>query len=412
MSLAERRWLRLLTLCALFFAQGIPWGFFAITLPAYLAEHGIEEAVLGTVFAMSYWPFVFKWLAGPLVDAFTIPRFGRRRPWIVFAQGMMAVTMLGLVLVGEPAESIGLLILLILVHTVFNAIQNVATDALAIDLLDPRERGRANGFMYGSKYAGGLVGGAAMSTVIQHAGFEIAILIQVGLLVAILLLPLLVPERTGAPPPHPTLSELWPALAQVYRLSSPWLAAAAMLLLLIMSGMLNVVAPVLFTQHLGWKLEEYGWITGGFGLFVGFVGSMTAGFFADHIGHRRLAGIASFVLAGGWLAFGLGQAWWTYRPFVYALAILEPFAQSIMIVSLWSVCMSVSLKRTAATQFAAYTSLTSLSTILGSWVLGAHVRAWWDYSTIYVVAAIVQAAIVLVLPFIDPQQVRRALPSE
>ena len=412
MSLAERRWLRLLTLCALFFAQGIPWGFFALTLPAYLAERGVVEAALGSLFAMSYWPFVFKWLAGPLVDAFTIPRFGRRRPWILFAQGMMALTMLGLLLVREPATSIDLLILLVLVHTIFNAIQNVATDALAIDLLDPAERGRANGFMYGSKYAGGLVGGAAMSAVIEHAGFDVAVLIQTGLLVVILLLPLLVRERTGAPPPHPKLSELWPLLGKVYRLRSPWFAAVAMLLLLIMSGVLNVVAPVLFMQHLHWTLEDYGFLTGGFGLLVGFVGSMTAGFFADHIGHRRLAGLASLVLAGGWLAFGLGQTWWTYRPFVYALAILEPFAQSIMIVSLWSVCMSVSLKRTAATQFAAYTSLTSLSTIIGARLLGAHVSAWWSYSTIYLVAAAVQAAIVLVLPLIDPQQVRRELGAE
>ena len=38
MSLAERRWLRLFTLCALYVAQGIPWGFMATTLPAYLTR--------------------------------------------------------------------------------------------------------------------------------------------------------------------------------------------------------------------------------------------------------------------------------------------------------------------------------------------------------------------------------------
>ena len=412
MSLAERRWLRLFTLSALFFAQGIPWGFLAITLPAYLADHGLEEAALGSVIAMSYWPYVFKWAAGPLVDAFTIPRFGRRRPWILFSQAMMAVTAGGLIAVRDPATGTALLLVLILTHTIFNAIQNVATDALAIDLLDPGERGRANGFMYGSKYAGGIVGGAGMGIVIAHLGFAAAIAIQVAVLGAILALPLLVPERTGPPPPRPALGKVFASLGRVYRLRSPWLAVAIMLVMNIAGGVLNVVAPVLLVKHLDWKLEEYAWIAGGFGLAAGCVGSMLAGLIADHIGHRRLAAIASLVLAAGWITFALGDAYWQNRPFVYTLALVEPFAQSIMIVSLWSVCMSVSLKRTAATQFAAYTSLQSLSTIIGTRLVAAHARAWWDYQTIYLACAVFQAAIIVILPFIDPRQVSRELASD
>ena len=44
--------------------------------------------------------------------------------------------------------------------------QDVAVDGLAIDLLDERERGRANGLMYASKYGGGAIGGAGMSAVL------------------------------------------------------------------------------------------------------------------------------------------------------------------------------------------------------------------------------------------------------
>ena len=76
MSLAERRWLRLFTLCVLYVAQGIPWGFMATTLPAYLAKHGVKD--IGAVMAMTTLPYSFKWIWGPIIDAFTIPRFGRR----------------------------------------------------------------------------------------------------------------------------------------------------------------------------------------------------------------------------------------------------------------------------------------------------------------------------------------------
>lgn len=411
MNLAERRGLRLFTLCALFYAQGIPWGFMAITLPAYLAKGGLSEAALGTVYAMSYWPFVFKFLGGPLIDTFTIPRLGRRRPWIIGAQGMMAVTIGGLLLVRDVQADYGLLVVVILTHTVFNALQNVAVDALAIDLLDPDERGRANGFMYGSKYAGGLVGGLGMGFVLGHWGFNAAVVIQIVVLSAILVLPLIVRERAGHAPERPEPKQVARALGRVFRLRSPILAAVMMLVQSIASGVLAAVAPVLFMKHLGWTPQAYSELTGGPGLLVGFIGSMTAGAIADKVGHRRLAALASVVLAAGWLTFALGQAWWMDHRFIWGLAIIEPLAQSMMIVASWSVCMSVSLKQTAATQFAAYTSLTSGSIIIGSQLLVGPATTWWTYQGIYAVAAVFQIATIALLPFIDPEQVRRELPA-
>src|SRR5262245_18114213 len=99
---------------------------------------------------MSYWPFAFKWLCGPLIDSVSIPRLGRRRPWILFALTMMAVTLGAALWVSDPAREIDLLVSIELAHTIVNAMQNVAVDALAIDLLPENERGRANGLMYGS----------------------------------------------------------------------------------------------------------------------------------------------------------------------------------------------------------------------------------------------------------------------
>jgi PAT family beta-lactamase induction signal transducer AmpG len=352
---------------------------------------------------------VFKWLAGPLIDAVTIPRFGRRRPWIVFAQAMMAVTLAALVIVRDPADASTLLLALVLLHTVFNAIQNVAVDGLAIDLIDPEERGRVNGFMYGSKWAGGIVGGAGMAAVTAHFGFDAAIAMQVVLLVAILMLPLLVHERSGPPPPRPEPREMWRAFARIYRLRSPWLALLSMLLASIAGGVLSVAAPRLFEKQLGWTAEEYAVLGGGIGLFIGFVGSITGGMLADIIGHRLLAAIASLVMALGWIVFALGEPWWNHRVFIYAIGIGEPFTNAILIVSLWSVCMSVSLKRTAATQFAAYTSLTSLSVIIGTQLLAGRLMEHWSYQHIYIAAGLFQGATVVILPFIDPGQVRREL---
>ena len=181
MSLAERRWLRLFTLCTLYVAQGIPWGFMATTIPTYLGTHGLDPADIGKTLAMTTLPYAFKWVWGPIIDSFTIPRYGRRRPWIVFAQLMMALTVATMILIPDLTLDLKLLAWMILIHTVFNALQDVAVDGLAVDLLDEDERGKANGLMYACKYGGGAIGGVGMAKVIAWSSLDTALMLQTAI---------------------------------------------------------------------------------------------------------------------------------------------------------------------------------------------------------------------------------------
>jgi PAT family beta-lactamase induction signal transducer AmpG len=408
-SLAERRGQRLFVFSAMFFAQGIGWSFMAIEIPAYIGARGMTLAATGTVLAITVLPYAFKWVWGPLMDAFTIERFGRRRPWLIFSQAMMAVSAAALLAVDDFVGNFDLLLGAMLVHTIFNAMQNVAVDALALDLLPPAERGRANGIMYGSKYAGGLAGAAGMATLIEYVGMRGAIAAMVAVLAAITLVPLLVREHHEPPPPRRKLAEIIGSLGKVARLRSVQLAALLMLVHNIAGGMLAAVSPVLFTQQLRWEDTEYSQIAGGPGLVAGFVGSLLAGFLADKVGHKKLAAIAVAALGVLWLGFALGESMWTSRAFTYPLFVLEPFAQSTMIVALWSVCMDTTTKRTSTTQFALYTSLMNASTLIGTKLLAGHASAWWTYRGMYLVAAAVQVAALAIVPFIDPEQARREL---
>ena len=58
LNLADRPWIRLITLCSLYVAQGIPFGFVTITLTAYLANPalGLGEAEIGNMTAMALLP--------------------------------------------------------------------------------------------------------------------------------------------------------------------------------------------------------------------------------------------------------------------------------------------------------------------------------------------------------------------
>lgn len=408
MSLADRRWLRLFTLCALYCAQGIPWGFMVFALPAYFASRGLDTAAVGAAMAMTTLPYTFKFVWGPIVDAFTLRRFGRRRPWIVFAQGMMALTVGALIAIPDLTQDLDLLMWMVLIHTVFNALQDVAVDALAVDLLDEAERGRANGLMYASKYGGGVIGGAGMATVIGFAGLRAALLAQVVILLVIMLVPLLVREREGEPPPAVPLGRVMRSLARVFTLRSSISLAVLMAGATLATAIVGAGSTTLYTQRLGWKGEEYSQIAGGPLLLVGLGGSVVGGLLADRIGHRRLVAIASVTLALTWALFALAEPWWTSRAFIYAVMWIEPLCLAVMTMSLFALCMDVSWPRIAATQFTAYMALSNLGPTGGYRLAGRVVDAW-GYQGMFIAAAVIQLVITLPLLLIDPHQTRRVL---
>jgi len=407
-SLAERRWLRLFTLCTLYVAQGIPWGFMAITLPAYLASRGLDATATGAALAMTTLPYSFKWVWGPVIDAVTIPSLGRRRPWIVLAQGMMALTVGAMLLIPDLTANLDLLVWMIFLHTVFNSLQDVAVDALAVDLLDDNERGRANGLMYASKYGGGIVGAYGMGHVIEWFNLETALIVQAAILLAIMMVPLLVRERSGPPEPRAP-SGLLRSLGTAFTLRSTVLGGFLMLSYQIASGMLTAIAPVLFVQKLDWELEEYTSMTGGPGLLAGLLGAVAGGFLADLVGSRRLAALGCLALATLWCVFGLYESAWTDRAFVWALALSVPFCQAMVTVSLFALCMAISWPQIAGMQFTAYMALANFSTTLG-FKLAGPAEETFEYWGIYLVAAAIQLAVIAWLPFIDPKQTRRTLP--
>ncbi len=409
MSLAERRWLRLFTLCALYVAQGIPWGFTAITIPTYLAAKGLDAGTVGAALAMTTLPYTFKWIWGPVIDAFTLPRFGRRRPWIIFAQGMMALTILAMVLIPDLTAEVKILAWMILIHTVFNALQDVAVDALAVDLLDDSERGRANGFMYASKYLGGMIGGGGMSWLIARANLQTALIFQTVVLLAIMMVPLLVRETDRPLEVRPRAREVVRGLIEVFSVRSALVMALLMLTINLCLGVLTTNSFVLYTQDLGWGPEKYGFLVGVLGPIAGVGGSVLGGVLADFVGRKRLAAIASIGMAAGWLVFGKATSYWHTDAFIYPLAVFEVLCTGVMTASLFALCMDVSWPKIGASQFAAYMAFANFSFTIGAALagkLGKHL----DYATCYVAAAVVQVLVTGWLLALDPKQTAREMP--
>lgn len=459
----------MLTLCGLYVAQGVPWGFVTITFAAWLAEdsQGLTTAEIGPIMAVASLPWSFKFLWGPIMDRLTLKRFGKRRPWIIFAQAM-AILVLGSMaffddlpgMVWTDAQQTsfwkpiywlvpGPLAALILLANMFVSIQDVAVDALAVDLLEEKERGIANGLMYGSSYFGTALGGAGLGYVVSQFGIQAGILGQAVILAVIMVLPLLFRERplpgtadqvsaernlseeaTGesdnpysAPSPaaqplaavaagdEPGTTEkgsLVRDLLRAFSLRATILGVVVALGVKIGIGVLTTVFVDYLMKDGGWTQEQYSTVTGGYAVLLGLAGSAIGGLLADRLGAKPVIATTSIIVGLMWVIFGLTPNSLSNQSLVTALLISQEFTFAVLSVGLFSLFMAVSWPRVAATQFTTYMALMNGSTAIGSYLAGVIGESTSIYQVL-IIAGVLQIVMILPVLFIDPRQTRRVL---
>lgn len=184
-ALATRR-RRIATFFLLYVAEGIPLGFAGSLIATQMRRQGLETEAIGAFVAALYLPWAFKWAAGPLVDTLGWRRFGRRRSWIAGMQLGMIVTLLAAMQV-DFVHALGLFTALILAHNACAAVQDVAIDALAVQVLRADERGTASGFMFAGQGIGQAIGGPAMLLALSVISLQTAFAL-VALVMALILL--------------------------------------------------------------------------------------------------------------------------------------------------------------------------------------------------------------------------------
>ena len=188
---------RYVTGSMMYFAQGVPYGLMNIAIPAWLASQGIGAGQIASFLAVIALPWAFKLLSGPLMDHYEFLPMGRRRPWVLGAQLGLTLSFFSLVLVQDPAEQIGLLMLLGVLINIFAATQDVAVDGMSIDLTPVEEQGRLNGFMTFGKSMGWGLSSAASGILLVTWGLAVTALVAAAVASLILLAFIQVREREG-----------------------------------------------------------------------------------------------------------------------------------------------------------------------------------------------------------------------
>ena len=414
---------RVLTLCALYVAQGIPWGFMTVTFVTYLAAEGVGAKELALLLTLGTLPWSLKFLWGPIIDRFQYRPMGRRRPWILIAQSGMILVLTAMIFITSPESDIVVLASMFLVYNIFTSLQDVSTDALAVDVLKPHELERVNSYMFTSKIIGGMIGGAGLGTIISYTGISGALLLQIPILMVIMLVPLFMRERPGEklfpwsehdanqlPESQGSQQNFKEIIAKVkiaFSLRSTQLGII-LSLTLSLSYFLIPVLPELFIRELGWSEEKFNATKGGLILIITMLAYIVGGELGKKFGGKSViiySTIAGAIITTIW---GLTESMWNNGYYLVVIWSIHTFVFAMVSINIFSLMMRITWSEVGGTQFTGYMAMMNLSAIIGYQLTGP-LAGRFDYPTLFLIAAVLETFIILAALFIDPNETRRVL---
>jgi PAT family beta-lactamase induction signal transducer AmpG len=423
-ALATRR-RRIGTFFLLYVAEGIPLGFAGGLIATQMRRQGLDPALIGAFVGSLYLPWAFKWAFGPFVDLFGWQRFGHRRSWIAGTQIGMIVTLL-LAMQVDFVHALGVFTTLIIIHNLFAAAQDVAIDALALQVLQADERGTASGFMFAGQGIGQAIGGPGLLLALSVISLSTAFAVVAAMMAAILLLVCLaLREPPVAAPPWQaagttgSLRRIVRGLRDFTRAAAGAFAASRASLLGVLLALLPLGAYSLalsLGSNLAVELGLSDAQIGTLGLAASALsaaGCIVGGHLSDRFGRRSVLAVSIVLMALPTLALAwLMQSAGHVMPLDPAKAaaegpLLAGFVAISLVYSLVQGCsygastalyMDITTPAVAATQFTAYMALANLATSYTALWQGASISRF-GYPSTLLLDVLIGMAPLLLLPW-------------
>lgn len=400
-ALSESRRLRLAGFFLMYISQGVPIGLVLTAIPAWLAANGASAAQVGFFIGTAMLPWSLKLVNGLVMDRFCYSPMGRRRAWIIGSQTVMIAALLVTAILAPGSDDIMLLAGLAFAFNLCGAVNDVAVDGMAVDILPKDEREKANGFMAGGQIIGisgtAIMGGAALVA----GGVALAALLAAGVVAVLTITVTLLRERPGEkflPWTDGSASaeclarahtKFLPILGQVLRGLVQWRTAlflAGVGFITSSVGMVDVVAPVFSVSELGWSSEVFTNYSSISMMITTLAVIVVIGPLCSHFDNRILlvffAGLMLLPNLAAYLAptgtFG------TLAMQAYITLFWGAFAGVFVLVIAWS--MNLTNPVVAASQFALFMAIPNFVRSLGSGGHGQIVDNY-GYDAAFLVAA-------------------------
>jgi len=352
---------KLVLLGSLYLSQGLPFGFMTQAVPVLLRQEGVSLTRIGDT-SLLMLPWLLKFLWAPTVDRTGSTRFGRRRSWILPLQALTILT-LGALALANPENAIPVLLAATFVTALLASTQDIATDGLAVSILDDRERGLGNGVQVAGYRLGMVLGGGALLVVFARVGWVASFLGMAGLL---LLATVPIAAWTEQPSSHdgPEPS-VWSGL------SRPGMLGWCLLLVTYKLGEQlggAVTKPMLVDLQL--DLEAIGWL-GTADSGASLIGALFGGWLVGRIGRKPALVGFGLLQATGVAAWALPAMGWVGLAGIAGVKVYDGFVGSMATAALFTAMMDASRPGAGGTDYTLQASVVLVASFLGA-VLGGR----------------------------------------
>lgn len=400
---------RLGLLTALYFVQGMPFGFQATALPVYLRSHGVSVTAIGFLGLLSL-PWLLKVLWAPLVDRYGSRRIGRRKSWIVPLQAALALTATAASFVSIERD-LTLLLALVFLFNLFAATQDIAVDGLAVDTLRPEELGLGNAAQVVGYKLGMLTGGGLLVWASRSIGWSGLFLGMAALALGVMLITLLArePEAMSQAVSRVEIFD-WKSFARQARAALTLPGTGWLLLFIATYKLGEAMSDVLYKPFLvdaGIRPEQIGQWLGTWGMVASLLGSLAGGLLASRAPLLWALGVTATLRIGPLLG-----RWWLAEFGVT----LERFAgvtlaEELLGGALTTVVFALMMSKVDRTIGAShYTLLASVEVAgkmpagpIGGLLIGV---AHWSYAQAFLLGVVLSVAFLALIP---AQRERKAL---
>ena len=388
-------------LWALYFVQGLPFGFQATAVPVLLREQGASLVVVG-LSGMLALPWLLKPLWAPVVDRYHLAAVGRRKSWLLPTQALLAASMAVAAAVGDALTP---LLVLVLVMNVFAATLDIAVDGLAVDGLQARGLGHGNTAQVVGYKLGMLTGGGLLLWASGWIGLP-------GLFVAMATLVLVVLAVTALYRETPTAHEAdeSASLEDVLRtlrraLSTPgsWWLFAVVGTYKLGEAMADAMFKP-FVLDAGFAKEQVGLWVGTWGMVFSVAGSVLGGWLASRVDFVRAVALTAVVRVGP-----IAAQWWmaaTGAPTAGAIIVVtsaEHLCGGALTTAMFALMMSRVDPKVGASHFTVLAAIEVLGKTPAGWLSGI-VAQRYGYASLFALATALSIAF---LALLWPDRVRR-----
>ena len=351
---------------SLYLSQFMPFWFLFQALPVLLRQQGLPLEAIGLLPLVGI-AITFKFLWSPLIDRYSYARWGHYRFWIICFQLMVVAITVTCSLLDLATQLPWILLGLAFMGTCC-ASQDIATDALAVRLLEPHERGMGNAIQGVGGALGRMIGGGGMLILLNRWGWTNSLLSLAAMMV-LALVPILVYRE----PRRQTIDSSNRFRPRDYfKIFVRFVQRPGMgtwLLVLGLYAAAHNLSATMFTPLLvdtGLSMADIGSLLGVFGIGMSIVGTLAAGVLMVKLGRKGTLLLASAIALIGILFYLLPTFGYTQRPILYCIVSFAFFSLGMVGTTAFTIMMDKSRPEMAGTDYTLQTSLIGIGSMLSA----------------------------------------------